>query len=40
MKRSILLIVSLGLSCWLLATDIMKLSEIRTGMGGGGKNIF
>ncbi len=40
MKRSILLIVSLGLSCWLLATDIMKLSEIRTGMEGEGKTIF
>ncbi|MFH2108320.1 MAG: SpoIVB peptidase S55 domain-containing protein [Chrysiogenia bacterium] len=40
MKRSILLIVSLGFSCWLLATDIMKLSEIRTGMEGEGKTIF
>lgn len=40
MKKSILLIVSLGLSCWLLATDIMKLSEIKTGMEGEGKTIF
>ncbi|HUU06266.1 MAG TPA: SpoIVB peptidase S55 domain-containing protein [Patescibacteria group bacterium] len=40
MKRSILLIVSLGLSCCLLATDIMKLSEIKTGMEGEGKTIF
>jgi len=40
MKRSILLVVWLGLSCWLAATDIMKLSEIKPGMEGEGKTIF
>lgn len=40
MKKSILLIAWLGLSCGLAATDIMKLSEIRPGMEGEGKTIF
>jgi len=40
MKRIILLAVGLGLSCWLAATDIMKLSEIKPGMEGEGKTIF
>lgn len=40
MKRSILLMALLGLSCWLASTDIMKLSEIRPGMEGEGKTIF
>ncbi len=40
MKKSILLVVWLGLSLALAATDIMKLSEIRPGMEGEGKTIF
>ena len=40
MKKTILLVICLGLSCWLAATEIMKLSEIKTGMEGEGKTIF
>lgn len=40
MKRIILLVVCLVLSCRLAATDIMKLSEIKPGMEGEGKTIF
>ena len=40
MKRTILLVICLGLSCWLAATEIMKLSEIKAGMEGEGKTIF
>jgi hypothetical protein len=40
MKRTILLVFCLALSCCLAATEIMKLSEIKTGMEGEGKTIF
>ncbi len=40
MKRILLLVAGLGLSCLLAATDIMKLSEVRPGMEGEGRTIF
>jgi hypothetical protein len=40
MKKTTLLAACLAVSCLLAATDIMKLSEIRTGMEGEGKTIF
>jgi hypothetical protein len=40
MKKTMLLAAGLVFSCLLVATDIMKLSEIRPGMEGEGKTIF
>ena len=40
MKKILLMVAGLGLSCLLAAADIMKLSEIRPGMKGEGRTIF